>query len=187
MNQGVETIILLILLIPLWVFAVPNYEEAEKNIEMINPRNVKNLPQAFKEQLTSERCLIPKVFGSQGVTGWTKGAFARKGQRDWAVLCSNSSGESYVRIFWGDQKPCPEIFGITSNKNFLQVIHQDTVGFSRMIGVVSTDDLVKYLGKANAAIPQTLTQEGIADSFVGKGSSIFFCGQGKWQSVPGAD
>ncbi|MGE0633089.1 MAG: hypothetical protein AB7O96_11810, partial [Pseudobdellovibrionaceae bacterium] len=98
---------------------------------MLKPSDMKELPQEFRTALEQEGCRIPLTYNGESSSGWTKGSFAKRGQTDWAVLCSSKSGQSEVRIFWGGtQKPCPTSFASTPNKTYLQVVDKNKVGFS---------------------------------------------------------
>lgn len=170
------------------VFAAPDFDRAEKEIKFLNPGDVKEFPAEIKKTLERERCLIPTVPGNHGPTGWTKGSFAKKNQVDWAVLCSNKSGKSEVQIVWcGKSSPCSNSFGLSENRNYLQVQDADKIIFSRSIDSIGSAEVIKYLLKAKAPLPSSLGQDGIVDAFIGKGSTIHFCTSGSWQEVLGSD
>lgn len=179
---------LVICFLPLSFAANPDFDKAAKEIRYLKPSEVKQFPDAVKTALQSESCLIPVVQGAQGPTGWAKGTFAEKGQMDWAVLCSNA-GTSKVKVVWGGKnKPCPDSFGATEDRTFLQV--QDaagTVTFGRMVGTIEPRKVVAYLKRSGAPTPSNLSQDGIVDAFVGKASTVHLCTSGKWQEIPGAD
>lgn len=172
-----------------FTLATPDFNRAEREIKFLNPSEVQEFPESVKTKLQKDNCLIPTIPGSQGPTGWARGSFAKRGQTDWAILCSNSSGKSEIKIIWGGKdKPCIESFTSSENRNYLQV--QDTAGtitFSRMIGMLSADQVFSLLKKAKASLPSNFKHDCIVDAFVGKGSLIYFCSNGKWENVPGAD
>ncbi|MEK6774887.1 MAG: hypothetical protein AABY64_13165 [Bdellovibrionota bacterium] len=183
--------ILFMFMIPsltLMAFAAPDFDKAEKDIKFLKPNEVKELPLSVKNVLESENCEIPVMPGAQKPTSWAKGSFAEIGQTDWAVLCSNSSSKSQVRIIWGGKsKPCPESFGFADNKTYLQVQDENTIMFSRMIGSVGPKRVVSLLKKSKGPLPSSFSQDAIVDSFVGKGSTAHFCTAGNWQEVIASD
>jgi len=155
----------------------PDFVEAEKEIQFINPAEATTLPQKARETLASEKCLIPKTLDGYG-SAWIKGSFAKKGQTDWAVLCSDNEGQSKIKVIWGgSQKPCPGSLSVSENKTFLQVVDTNKVAFSRVLN----------LKKPTRKDTSKFQKEGISDGFAEKGSTVFFCMAGNWQSQVGAD
>lgn len=181
-------IFLALVMLPALAAAAPNFEKAEKEIKFLKPDSVKEFPDKIKKALEASNCMIPTVPGAQGPTGWAKGTFADKEQTDWAVLCSDKFGKSRVEIIWGGKKsPCPNSFGSSSNKTFLQVQDKNTIMFSRMVGSIGPRKVISYMKKVNHPLSQKFSQDGIVDSFIGKASTVHFCTAGKWQKIPGAD
>lgn len=163
-------------------FALPAFDKAEKEIQFLKPSQIQSLPQSIKLTLEAENCMIPVVPGSKNSSGWTKGSFANKNQTDWAVLCSNKSGESKIRVIWGGaNKPCSDSLNLEPNKRYLQRRDESNIIFSRSISSIRSNEMTKYLKQ------KTFIKDGIVDAFLDKGSTIHFCTAGKWQSEVGGD
>lgn len=98
------------------------------------------------------------------------GAFTRKGQVDWAALCS-TGGVSSIVIVWGGAARCASVIEQKEDRANLQTISADgTIGYSRVL----------------AAVP-TMGRFAIKDGFEGKGSMIHFCRKGGWVALKGED
>ena len=64
------------------------------------PSHFRELPTAIRRELEKGGYLIPQPFGQRG-KNVVRGRFDRRGQVDWAVLCSKS-GTSRILVFWPD-------------------------------------------------------------------------------------
>ena len=79
----------------------------ESAIRRVRPADVKELPAEFVEKLNARGCMIPQFDSGEDAAGVAAepnnvihGEFTRRGQEDWAVLCSNGKTSTIV-IFWG--------------------------------------------------------------------------------------
>ena len=99
------------------------------------------------------------------------GQFARRGQTDWAVLCSKA-GQSTILIFWGKASTCA---------GELNTEKDDDI---RYIEPVSEADI---LGDADPPTPGLMKHQAIDDGLDGKGSTVYYCTDGQWKVVAGAD
>ena len=114
-------------------------------IRKMQPADVAELPAAFVEKLNSRGCAIPQ-FGEVGRAGATAGdpatageptnvihgEFARRGQEDWAVLCSKG-GSSTIVIFWGKTTACPASLARLEDAHYLKRGNDKKMRYSRSI------------------------------------------------------
>ncbi len=116
-----------------------------------------------------------------------KGEFARKGQTDWAILCSRN-GESSIVIFWGGSPEQITEIAKSDDKHWVQGVGEEKSAYSRMINPVGNEWIMqyhKYFGRG-AGLPP-IEHQGIEDAFVGKASTIHYYYKNKWLTLAGAD
>jgi hypothetical protein len=71
---------------------------AESQIRQLAPTAFAELPKQIMLELQSRGCTVPQVYGAPKPHNVIRGEFQRKGQVDWAVLCSRN-GLSSVLVF----------------------------------------------------------------------------------------
>jgi hypothetical protein len=164
----------------------------KQNVKRLQPSEVAEqipgLPHEFVEKLDTRGCTIPQFeddptadAAPSAPNNVIEGEFARKGQKDWAVLCSNGKTSTIV-IFWSKPTPCPSQLARLDDEHFMQKGADKKMHYSR--SVYASDparDARLHRG------PKQMTHQGIHDAFVGKSSSLFYCNEGKWRIYPGAD
>jgi hypothetical protein len=144
-----------------------------ESIHRLPPSAFKELPHSIVRKLVDRRCLIPQV-DAPHITRKTNvihGEFARAGQVDWAVLCSKG-GQSTILIFWGKDSKCPSQLNTAKDADI------------RYIDSVSEGDLLR---DADPPTPGLMKHQAIDDGFDGKGSMVYYCTDGQWKIVAGAD
>jgi hypothetical protein len=159
------------------------------NVKRLQPSEVPGLPAEFVEKLNARGCTIPQ-FDSGDSTFDTaevpknviQGEFARKGQPDWAVLCSKG-GSSTIVIFWGKPTACASQLARLDDPHFMQKGADKRMHFSRAI---EPSDKPGAGSRPGSSRPKQMTHQGIFDEYVGKASSLFYCNEGKWSIFPGA-
>jgi hypothetical protein len=170
--------------------------QKDNAIRKLQPADVAELPPEFVEKLNARGCAIPQ-FGATGHAGDTAGAgdttgspanvihgeFARRGQEDWAVLCSKG-GSSTIVIFWGKTTACPASLARLEDAHYLKRGKDKKIRYSRSIRALGENDLGDRAGIAGL---KPLSHQGIDDRFVGKSSAFFYCSEGKWKIFPGKD
>jgi hypothetical protein len=162
----------------------------ESAIRRVQPAGVKELPAEFVEKLTVRGCTIPQFDSGEGGEGVgaepnnvIHGEFARRGQEDWAVLCSNGKTSTIV-IFWGRATACPASLARLDDAHYLKAEKDKKMHYSRSIRALGESGLD---GRAGLAGLRPLKHEGIDDRFVGKSSAFFYCDTGKWRIFPAKD
>jgi hypothetical protein len=111
------------------------------------------------------------------------GEFARRGQEDWAVLCSKG-GSSTIVIFWGKTTACPASLARLDDAHYLKRGKDKKLRYSRSIRALGENDLGDRPGIAGL---KPVSHQGIDDRFVGKSSAFFYCSEGKWKIFPAKD
>jgi hypothetical protein len=177
--------------------AVPNKVE---NVKRLQPSEVAgqipDLPPEFVEKLNTRGCTIPQFDSGEGTdvaaatpTNVIEGEFARKGQKDWAALCSNGKTSTIV-IFWSKPTSCPASLARLDDAHYLKPAANSgknkTLHYSRSIRALGEGDLDDPRG-AMLFQGNSVTHQGIDDRFVGKSSAFFYCNDGKWKIFPAKD
>lgn len=170
--------------------------QKDSGVRKLQPADVAELPAEFVEKLNARGCTIPQ-FGVIGRGGDTVGAsataseptnvihgeFARRGQEDWAVLCSKG-GSSTIVIFWGKTTACPASLARLDDAHYLKRGKDTKVRYSRSIRALGEGDLGDRGGIVGL---KPMAHQGIDDRFVGKSSALFYCSEGKWKIFPAKD
>jgi hypothetical protein len=159
----------------------------ESAIRRVQPADVKELPAEFVEKLNARRCTIPQFDSGENAEGvaaepnnMIHGEFIRRGQEDWAVLCSNGRTSTIV-IFWGKSTACPASLARLDDAHYLKAGKDKKLHYSRSIRTLGENGLDDRAGLAGL---RPLKHEGIDDRFVGKSSAFFYCDAGKWRIFP---
>src|ERR1700733_8129844 len=164
--------------------------QRDDGVRKLQPADVAGLPPQFVAKLNARGCRIPQ-FGviGRGVdmggasatttepTNVIHGEFARRGQEDWAALCSKG-GSSTIVIFWGKTTGCPASLARLDDAHYLKRGIDKKVRYSRSIRALGESDLDDRGGIAGL---KPFSHQGIDDRFVGKSSAFFYCSEGKWK------
>src|SRR5262245_19367267 len=158
--------------------------------KLLSPGDLSALPAGIKQELDKMGCRIPQAYEAQPNNA-VQGEFARKGQKDWAVLCSKG-GSSKLLIFWGGPAKCPDPGRVAADQEFLQSQNDQKPGaadprdphatlyFSRMIAVLNAED-TKGQFAARGGKKLAPDHDGIEESIPLEQSSIVhYCANGRW-------
>jgi hypothetical protein len=160
---------------------------AARAIRRLPPSGFPQLPRAVQVALEKRRCTIPQSFYPERPHNVVTGSFARRGQRDWAVLCS-VDGRSTILVFWaGGVTPAPAELAPADDASFLQGIGNDRIGYSRAIDRADTAWIREHAEAYSGPLPKRLDHDGINDAFVEKASEVFYYEDGAWQGLAGSD
>lgn len=132
------------------------------------PKSVPSLPSYIVSTLEKEKCLVPKWSFEFG--GVTKGEFAKSGQTDTAVICTQNNS-SKILIFWGGPSKCPSKI--------------DSIG--QFISTVDKKYILDHYAAYGGNKPPEITHHAINDIYVEKASIVKYCHNGKWIELTGAD
>lgn len=163
------------------------WELADAATVRLSPRAFRLLPRNVVKTLEARGCTIPQLFGSGEPHNVVKGEFIRKGQTDWAVLCSRNKRSS-ILIFAGGSSQRVITIAESADRTFLQTIDgAGNIGFSRAIDAVGKDYVVKHQEEYGGPSLPPIDHQGINDAFAEKGSVVHYYYRGKWLQLQGAD
>lgn len=162
------------------------WDRAARAIKRLPPSSFKHLPGSIVRKLESQGCTIPQAVEIPKPHNAISGEFARKGQKDWAVLCSRQ-GQTSLQIFWGKGTPCPSELAASEDRYWLQGMGNDEIGYSRAIDTVGKKYIIAHYEAYGGAKPPPIHHQGIDDGFMGKFSVVYYCHQGEWLQLQGAD
>ena len=168
-------------------YAQDRWQSAEANIVRLSPAAFSQLPPPIIHQLRSRGCAIPQSFGRSEPHNVISGEFARRGQMDWAVLCSRN-GMSSILVFWGGSTRRVAELAASPDSAFLQTIDgSGNIGFSRAIGAVGRDYIRERYREYGGRRPPRIDHQGINDAFVEKASVVHYYHRGRWLELQGED
>ena len=150
----------------------------------LKPSAFSRLPKTIVSFLEKRNCTVPQTFNDPTPHNVVRGQFARRGQFDWAILCSRNRVSS-ILVFWnGSTKSVAEIAS-EDDKDYLQKIDDtENIGFSRAIRVVGKDRVFDYYGEYGGRKPPTVKNQGINDA-AGDASSVYYFHRQRWLRVQG--
>lgn len=179
--------ILLAITLAVTTSAQDKWDVADRETVRLPPSAFTDLPSQIVKYLEGQGCTIPQSFVTRNPHNVIKGEFAKRGQTDWAVLCSRNR-ESSIIVFWGGSVKHRSELTKERDYDYLQVTTGDGgIGFSRVIGVVGSryiEDRYKWYGGPK---PPPITHQGINDIFAEKASVVLYFHKGKWFELQGAD
>ena len=167
--------------------AQDRWEVADASTVRLPPAAFSQLPENVVRYLQGRGCTIPQTYMSADPHNVISGEFARKGQTDWAVLCSRGR-ESSIMVFWrGSTKSAAEI-ARAPDSGYLQTITEGgKIGFSRMIEPVGRDYIISHYKAYGGPKPPSVDHQGINDVFAEKASVVRYHHRGRWLELKGAD
>lgn len=140
-------------------------------ITYVAPEELRTLPSRVRSELKQMNCRVPKK-GWWGHRNVIRGSFARKGQRDWAVVCS-IEGKFHIHLFWGGNASCSSEIPLRG-WNPLEPVGERYVAQMYM----------NFGGRK----PPPITHDGLDAIYPGKAVSvIFYCHEGTWLKLTGSD
>lgn len=137
-------------------------------------------------ELQGRGCTIPQTPYTKKPHNVIRGDFAKPGQTDWAVLCS-VKGVSTILVFWNGSERNPAEIAPMEDRNFLQGISTDEIGYSRGISPVGKDFIMRHYEAYGGPKPPPIDHQGIDDAFIEKASVMWYFFGGKWLKLTGAD
>ncbi|PIP81765.1 MAG: hypothetical protein CO113_08100 [Elusimicrobia bacterium CG_4_9_14_3_um_filter_62_55] len=152
------------------------------------------LPKTILRALETEGCRVPQPDGRllrrYEPANITVANLVDPDRYDWIVLCSVDDVSS-IRVFWGKDgsapTACPGKIAEAPDANYQQNVG-GRPAFSRHIARITPEKIRERLDGLGEPGPGfALEHEGIEDAFMGKGSTIWYCRDGKWHAMLGAD
>lgn len=156
-------------------------------ISRLPPSAFSQLPENIIEYLHRKGCSIPQSYVRSEPHNVISGEFARRGQIDWAALCSRN-GQSSVMVFWRGSTTSVAEIAKALDSTFLQVVSGDgKIAFSRSIEAVGRDYILSHQQASRGQKPPEITHQGINDAYLEKGSVVLYYHRGNWLRLQGAD
>ena len=150
----------------------------------IQPEKMERLPMPIRKQLAAEHCLIPQnswKFDDPQPNNAIRGAWAAKGQEDWAILCITPE-ELSARIFWGGRTQCDDKIVLAHfREGDGHWDDPDTV-----LWPASPTTIRAYI---NASSPRALPALDHSGLEIGgeEATTVYYCHDGKWMHFIGND
>lgn len=167
--------------------AQDKWQIADEATLRLKPAAFSQLPKNIVFSLQKRNCTVPQTFSDSTPHNVIRGQFARRGQFDWAILCSRNRVSS-ILVFWnGSSKSVAEI-APSDDKDYLQTIDDTAnIGFSRAINVVGKNHIFAHYLEYGGRKPPPINHQGINDAFVEKASLVHYFYRKRWLKLQGAD
>jgi hypothetical protein len=162
------------------------FDAAAKAILLVPPDAFPQLPDTVKSTLRSLKCAIPQPSASGPPRNVIRGDFFTRGQTGWAVLCS-SGGFSSILVFRDNLDAHPEELERSEDKDYLQGLGNDEIGYSREITAVDRKFIMSNYRAYGGPEPPPIDHQGIDNAFLEKASATLYWYEGKWLRLQGAD
>lgn len=166
----------------------PQAPSENASFKRLPPSAFTQLPHAVRRHLQARRCLIPQRELKPMPHNVINGAFARPGQRDWAVLCSRN-GFSSILVFWNGQADAVAELAVYPDNRFMQrVVRNGKTDYGREINAVGKGFITRHYHKESGAPkPPPIKHQGIDDGFMDVASIVRYYYRGKWRELAGSD
>lgn len=170
-----------------WILFAVFSIQGKDSVKRILPAEFKELPTSIAKNLERRGCTIPQAYGVKRKHNVISGNFFRRGQKDWAVLCSRKAVSSILIFPNGLTKNVSEI-AKSADSGYLQDMEGNgTMGFSRLIEAVNAKYIYDHYKTYGGRKPPKISYQGINDAFIEKASEVHYFHQGKWLKLQGAD
>jgi len=167
--------------------AQESWREADSATIRLSPTAFPRLPRQVRRSLLSRGCTIPQTFADTKPHNVISGEFAKRGQTDWAVLCSRNRVSS-ILVFWGGSARSVAEIAKGEDRNFLQVVGGNgEIGFSRSIIAVGRDHILNHFREYGGRKPPRIDHQGIDDGYLEKASYVLYYHRGRWLELQGTD
>ena len=166
--------------------ATGTFREADLQVTRLEPSAFSELPGNIRRELEHRGCTIPQIWGDRKPHNVIKGEFTRKGQTDWAVLCSLNRVSS-ILIFQNASEQNPSELAREADIEKLQGVGGDVIGYSRAISSVGRQFILDHYHVYGGPKPPKIDHQGIDDAFVGKASVVHYFDAGAWLQLTGTD
>src|SRR6266850_1103498 len=112
--------------------------EADLQVTRLPPSAFPELPANIRRELERRGCTIPQVRADKKPQNVIKGVFTRKGQTDWAVLCSVNQ-VSTILVFRNASERNPSELARETDIDKLQAVAGNAIAYSRAISGVGRE------------------------------------------------
>ena len=161
-------------------------ERADADTRRLAPSHFRQLPERVRMDLERRGCTVPQLWSDTLPGNVITGHFRTARQADYAVLCSVNQ-VSAILVYWSGRADSVAEFASAPDKDYLQGVGNNQIGFSRAIGVADTSFIRSAYQELGGTTPPRLDHEGIEDAFVEKASHVWYWHDGKWLRLAGMD
>jgi len=169
----------ILLLFLLSLLQIDQWEKANREVVRLAPSSFNQLPRPVMQELQRRNCTIPQVWGAQQPGNVINGEFLKKGQKDWAALCSVNLKSSILVLPAGSPQTA---FKVAEEEDFnmLQGVGEGKIGYSREITPVDEAVIREHYQSNGGQKPPPIDHLGINDAIAEKASVVFYYYQNKW-------
>jgi tetratricopeptide (TPR) repeat protein len=164
----------------------PRLEAAARKIPRLEPAAFVELPAGVRTVLERRGCRVPQPLDVAKPANVIRGRFFDSAQTGWAVLCSDGTA-SAILVFRDDADSHPEELGKAEDRNYVQGMGGDRIGYSRMLSAVGEKFIMEHYRAYGGPKPSPIDHEGIDDAFLEKASVVHYRHGGKWLQLTGSD
>jgi len=175
----------LLLILVLSLIQIDQWERANREVVRLAPSSFSQLPKNVMQELERRNCTIPQVWGGHSPRNVIYGEFLKKGQKDWAVLCSVRL-KSWILVLPSGSPQTAFKLAEEEDLDMLQGVGDGKIGYSREITPVG-DAFIREHYKDDGSKPPPIDHLGISDAFAEKEFVVHYYYQNKWLRVAGSD
>jgi hypothetical protein len=161
-------------------------EEAIGKIRRLPVEAFPELPTAVAGVLRARNCRAPQPSTGGPPRNVIRGQFFAKGEAGWAVLCSVNNSTALL-AFRNDRDINPDTVITSDDRNYIQGLDGDNIGYSREITAAGRDFIMRHYRAYGGPEPPPIDHQGIDDAFLEKASITWYFHNGKWLQLQGAD
>ena len=176
----------LLLIVLLSLLQIDQWEKADREVVRLAPSSFSQLPKGVMQELQRRNCTIPQVWDAHQPGNVISGEFLKKGQRDWAVLCSVRLKSSILVL---PEKSPQTAFKLEEEEDLdmLQGVGEGKIGYSREIMPVGEAFIREHNRDSDGPKLPLIDHLGINDAVAEKGSVVFYYYQNKWLRLDGSN
>lgn len=160
--------------------------DSSQAVRQLRVETYPHLPPRVVGVLQSHRCTIPQPNQKGTARNIVRGEFFRKGQEGWAALCS-TGGKSSILVFRDNYDTSPDEIADSMDTRFIIDTWDGKKLYSREISTVDEKFILRRYRTHGGPKPPPLDHDGIDDAFLEKASIVWYCHNGKWVQLQGAD
>ena len=176
----------LLFVVLLSLLQIDQWEKANREVVRLAPSSFNQLPKTVRQELERRNCTIPQVWNGHQPGNVIYGEFLKKGQKDWAVLCSVRLKSSILVLPAASPQTAFKLEE-EEDLNMLQGVGDGKIGYSREITPVDEAFIREHrMANGETKLP-ALDHLGINDAVAEKGSVVFYYYQNKWLRLTGSD
>jgi len=175
----------LLFVVLLSLLQIDQWEKANREVVRLAPSSFNQLPKTVRQELERRNCTIPQVWNGHQPGNVISGEFLKKGQKDWAVLCSVRLKSSILVLPAASPQTAFKLEE-EEDLNKLEGIGDGKIGYTRVITPVDETFIRQHYQAYGGTKPPPIDHLGIDDGVDG-GSVVLYYYQNKWLHLTGSD